>query len=322
MRADGRRKRLLGGLLAMVVAAGAAGQDGDAVAIVDGRTVTREELVSLLIESRGLPVLQQLVLLELAKAETERRGMKVSAGDIDAEFERSLEEVALSAGLKGEDATRENKLKALQVVLEQRSISMAEYMVAMERNAHLRKCFEQEFDVDEATLREEFARTYGERVDVRHIQVSDLRKLNTVIQQLNDGADFAEVAMRESENPESAQRGGRLEPFTFDDARYPAAMREAAFSLKEGKRSAPVQTDRYYHILKLERRIPPQNVRFEDVREDVLRRMRERVEIDEMGKLLEKLFRKASIRVIDASLRRKYEDFLKKNTIDASPTRP
>jgi foldase protein PrsA len=288
--------------------------DGDAVAVVDGQTITRAELERVLMEGYGFPILKQLILRELARAETRRRGIRVAQADVDAEFERSLDEIAARAGMTGEQATRENRMRALLVMLEQKHISMAEYRVAMERNAHLRAIYLADFKVDEPTLREEFARTYGEKVLVRHIQINDPRdakRLNEVVGELNRGADFTKLAERYSDNRETAARGGELRPFTFDDEDIPPALREAAFALAPGGVSAPIRTNQYIHILKLERRIPPENVRFEDVRRDVELKMRQRLEVPQMNEIAERLFQQSKVRVIDTPLREKYEAFLR-----------
>jgi foldase protein PrsA len=281
--------------------------DGDGVAVADGRMIAREELLRRLIEAHGLDMLNQLMLLELCKAETARRGLRVTEADVDREFETALDEIAREARMSSADASRENKLSALQIVLQQRRISMTEYRIAMERNAHLRAVVRQDFKVDEPTLREEFARTYGERVVVRHIQVGDMRRLNDVLNQLAGGEDFAAVARRRSENPESAPRGGELDAFAFDDPSIPGVMREAAFALRPGEVSAPVRTDEAYHILKLERRVPPQDVKFENVRQEVEVAMRQRVEREQMARLMERLYQPAKLRVIDPTLRAQQE---------------
>jgi len=288
--------------------------DGDAVAVVNGQTISRAELERVLMEGYGFPILKQLILRELARAETQRRGLRVTDADVEAEFERSLEEIANRAGLTGEQATRENRMRALLVMLEQKHISMAEYRVAMERNAHLRAIYLADFRVDEPTLREEFARTYGEKAVVRHIQINDprdARRLNEIVAELNRGADFARLAERYSDNRETAARGGELRPFAFDDEEIPPALREAAFALAPGGISAPIRTNQYVHILKLEHRIPPENVRFEDVRRDVELKMRQRLEVQQMNEIAERLFQQSKVRILDPALREKYEAFLR-----------
>ncbi|MBW7905810.1 MAG: peptidylprolyl isomerase [Phycisphaerae bacterium] len=319
MRAD----RKLGPLLLMTCLAlcqgpGAAAQDGDALAIVDGRVVTRTRLVELLMEAHGLRMLQQVTLLELAKAETQRRGLAVSQADVDAEFERALAEMA--ADMKEEEATRENKLKALKAVIANNGVTMTEYMIALERNAHLRKLVS--YKVSEETLREEFARTFGERAVVRHVQVADLRRMNAVLDALSRGRDFADVAREFSENQISGPRGGELDPFTFQDERVPPALREAAFLLKTGEVSPVIKTERYFHVLRLEQRLPPENVRFEDVRGQVEARLRSRVERQEMDSILKGLFQAAKVRILDPELRGRYEAFLREAEVTDRTRRP
>lgn len=305
------RGRLLAAASFFLLPAPALAQDGDSVAIVEGRSVSRQQLADALIEAHGLKMLQQLVLLELAKAETDRLGIRIARAQVETELRSSLDQLAREAGLSGADATPENKNQALDALLEQKNISRLEYMIAMERNAHLRACVERDFKVEEETLREEFARTYGERVVVRHIQLSDLRKLTPLLDQINSGADFAQLAREFSENRDSGPRGGEMEPFTFQDERVPPAMRELAFSLRVGAVSAPLMVGGGHHVLKLERRIAPENVKFEDVRSDVERAMRERFVTRAMGERMEQLFKQAKIRVLDPNLRRKYDEFLR-----------
>ena len=219
--------------------------DGDAFVIVNGRPITRTEVVDVLMEAHGLSITQQLIVLELARQETKRRGLEVTAADVEAEFRRALDQIIAGVDSDG-TVTEESKRQALQTMLEEKNISMAEFLIGMERNAHLRKAVQQELRINEATLREEFARTYGEKVAVRHIQisVSDAALLNRALDQLRQGKDFAEVARQLSQNAATAAQGGQMAPFTFDDPEIPAALREAAFALRPGEVSAAVRVQR------------------------------------------------------------------------------
>jgi foldase protein PrsA len=299
-------------VLATVCPSAVSAGDGDAVAIVNGQPISRETLIDTLIDAHGVEVLQQLIILQVAKQETKQRGLRVTPADVDAEFELALSRVAQDAGMTGEYATPKNKRDALQEVLKERGFSMAEFMVGMERNAHLRKIVEKDLRITEETLREEFARTYGEKVRARHIQIAqrDTHGLNEAMELLHRGADFADVARRLSKNPETAARGGEMDPFTFNDPDIPAALREAAFSLKEGSTSSPVLVGQFFHILKVESRIPPDNARFEDKRAEIEQSVRERAIPQAMAKLAVELFKEAEIRVLDSKLRSKYQEFL------------
>lgn len=293
----------------------AVARDGDAVAIVNGKPVSKSKMVDVLMEGYGLQVMQQLIVLELARQETHRLGLKVRDGDIEHEFNRALQSIAPEISVKGDKLSVEQKQQVLDTLLQQRRISFTEFMLGMERNAHLRKIVERNLRIDEDALREEFARSYGERVQVRHIQVDDIDGLQEALNLLEDGTDFAEVARRISKNPETAAQGGLMEPFSYNDDGLAPVLREAAFALKEGDRSGPIRVGRWWHILKLERRIKPQNTSFEAVRDDVEKKFRDRIVPQRMNELVAELFQKAKIQVLDRELKNKFEELLRRNQL-------
>jgi parvulin-like peptidyl-prolyl isomerase len=309
----GRARRGVAAMCGFVLAGGAAARagDGDALAFVNGKPIARQDVINLLIESHGLEILQQLIVLEIAKQETASRGLKVTPADVEAEFRQSVDRIGAAAGEGPMDEAA--KRQALASLLEQRGLSLAEFRLSMERNAHLRKLVEQSVAITDQTLREEYSRTYGEKVRVRHIQVAESSELNEVLNRLNRGDDFAVVARELSRNPESASRGGELPAFTFDEASIPPVLREAAFALKPGELSSPIRVEKWFHILKLEQRIAPENVRFEDVKPQVEQALRERVIPQEMNRKATELYRQAKIKVIDAKLRDQYEELQKKS---------
>jgi len=307
--------------LAAALPSTAQADDGDAVALVNGHPIAREELVDILIEAHGVDVLQQLIILRAAKQETRKRGLRVTPGDVDAEFQSALDRIAENAGMSPNEATEQNKREALRQVLDERGVSLAEFMIGMERNAHLRRLVETDLRITEETLREEFARRYGARVHIRHIQIDqrDNRGLNQALELLARGSDFADVARQLSKNPETAARGGEMEPFTFDDPEIPPAIRETAFALKQGGVSSPVLAGQFFHILKLERRIPADRARFEDKRAEVEKSLRERAIPQAMAKLAVELFKEAKISVLDSNLRAQYQEFLERGSSPVAP---
>lgn len=296
--------------------------DGDAIAVVNGSPISKQRMTELLLESHGLDLLQQLVLLEVAKAETKKRGIRVTAGDADREFEDTLNQIAAEAGMHGSEATEDNKRRALQTMLDNKRLSMIEFKIGMERNAHLRKLVEGDLKIPENLLRAEFAREHGQRRAIRHIQIGarNSAAINDAMNLLQNGTDFAEVARRLSEHPDKAD-GGLMAPFAFDtpERDVPAAMREAAFSLELNGVSTPIIVGQFAQIMKLEQIIEPENVRFEDVRGDLEKTLRERVMNQEMQRIQIELFDKAKVNVIDGGLKKRYAEFLEKRE---SPTKP
>lgn len=290
--------------------------DGDAIAIINGRSLGRSEVVDLLMRSHGIEALQQLIVLELARQETRRLGISVSSGDVQLEYDQSLDKIGRQVADGGAVLTVEQKRAALDQLLEKRGFSFAEFMVGMERNAHLRKIALRDIHVDERLVREEFARMYGERVRVRHVQLADLREAEAAQKLLREGVAFEQVAIRMSRNPDTATIGGDMGTFSYGDAKVPAALREAAFALKPDEVSNPLRVDNAVHILKLVERVPPAGVSFDDVRSTVEASLTDRIVTAEMNRLAVDLFHKARIRVIDARLRDHYEALTRKSKID------
>jgi foldase protein PrsA len=296
-------------------------QDGDAIVIVNGHPISKRQMTDVLIEAHGLPVMQQLIVLELAKEESRRLNLRVTDADVDREFQRALAKIAPEVDAQGQTLNEQEKRQSLEMLLQQKGLTLTEFKLGMERNAHLRKVVEHSFRSDEATLREEFARLYGEKVEVRHIQVGDVNGLHEALNQLDKGTDFAQVVAAVSQNAETAANGGLLKPFAFNDDSVAPVLREAAFSLKAGEVSKPILVGRWWHILKLERRNPSTDARFEDVREQVEQSLRERAIPQEMNRLITGLFQKADVKVLDSNLKRKFEKLLKEDVV-APPGTP
>jgi peptidyl-prolyl cis-trans isomerase C len=79
------------------------------------------------------------------------------------------------------------------------------------------------------------------------------------------GADFADLARAESNDPGSSSKGGDLGFLTHGQT--VPSFEEAAFALPTGELSQPVKTAYGYHIIKMEERRPTKS--FEDLRPDL-----------------------------------------------------
>ncbi|CAN5254616.1 hypothetical protein BH23GEM4_BH23GEM4_07760 [soil metagenome] len=79
-----------------------------------------------------------------------------------------------------------------------------------------------------------------------------LRRVREVREELVGGADFAEVARRESADSASRDAGGELG--TFGRGQMTPAFEEAAFSLPSGEISQPIQTPFGYHLIRVAER--------------------------------------------------------------------
>jgi len=129
-------------------------------------------------------------------------------------------------------------------------------------------------DADEETLQslyDENAELYTnpERRRAQHILVEDETLANDLLNQIKDGADFAELAKANSEDTSSNEQGGDLGLFERD--LMGVEFDEAAFSMNVGDVSDVVSTDYgYFHIIKLTEIQTETAQSFEEVREQLV----------------------------------------------------
>ncbi|MFN8531289.1 MAG: peptidylprolyl isomerase [Anaerolineae bacterium] len=86
------------------------------------------------------------------------------------------------------------------------------------------------------------------QVHARHILVSDLNLANTILQQLQSGADFAALAAQYSIDITTKDNGGDLGWFTREELIDPS-LADVAFTMEPGSIAGPVPTALGYHII-------------------------------------------------------------------------
>lgn len=82
--------------------------------------------------------------------------------------------------------------------------------------------------------------------EVRHILVKTKAKADDIVRQLAGGADFGELAKKNSEDTGSKANGGKL---TISKGQTVAPFDKVAFSLKKNEISKPVKTEFGYHVI-------------------------------------------------------------------------
>ncbi len=281
---------------------------GQPIATINDQPIARHRVVDLLLRSHGVGLLEQLIALEAAQALATEKGLDVGAARVDQEYARALRRLVdpLSSITSG-PFDRGQAERLLDVILADRNMSRDEFIIVVRRNAYLRAIVESQQVVTERQLRAEYQRAFGERVQVRHIQLATPAEVSRVKDRLDTGADFGELAGLYSGNVASARVGGLLEPFPANDDEVPELLREVAFSLEPGVVSGAVRIGSWYHLLRLERRIASEDRDFAQVRPMLKRRVRERRADPAMGRLYERLFREASIEIHDPVLREAFE---------------
>ena len=106
-----------------------------------------------------------------------------------------------------------------------------------------------------------------------HIQVKTEQQAQELYQQLQNGANFADLAQNHSIDPTSAERGGDLSWVSAGE--FPKVFEDAANALAVGQYSQPVNLDNHYHIILVEERKEPQLQPLESVKAQIAAQIRQ-----------------------------------------------
>ena len=106
-----------------------------------------------------------------------------------------------------------------------------------------------------------------------HIQVKTEQQAQELYQQLQNGANFADLAKNHSIDPTSAERGGDLSWVSAGE--FPKVFEDTANALAVGQYSQPVNLDNHYHIILVEERKEPQLQPLESVKAQIAAQIRQ-----------------------------------------------
>jgi foldase protein PrsA len=285
----------------------------ETIATVNGEPIQYSALVDALVEAHGLDMIEKFIVTTALRQRANALGITITDADVQDEYDDALRRITAPLEGIGAAMTRPSGTgaasfdkaaaeKVLDEFLTTKNIARSEFLVRMRQNAYLRKIAEHEVKVDDSQLPDEYKRAYGEKVQVRCIQLSSREAADRARAALETGKDFELVARQMGENRVVAARGGLLPPFTrFDDV--PRLFRDAAFALQPGQMSATIHENNMFYILRLERRFPPSDVGIENVKDDLRARIKDRLVRERMDTLAGELFRAAAVQINDPSLR-------------------
>lgn len=251
---------------------------GDIVAIVNGEKVFRKDFdrrINVLkrmnqevTRSTQMLVVNQLTKKVLLKQFVQGQNIEVSGKEIQGEVEK------IKFFLKSNPSVAE---KSLKEILESKGSSISELEAEVTRTLALSKYLDKEVSDDEKRSYFDANKNAfnGERVRASHVLI-DTRKMKTdaelegakqkigdIKKEIDNGADFAEMAKKYSDCP-SAEKGGDINFFQRKGSMV-EEFAKVAFSMKVGEVSEPVKTPFGYHIIKVTDREEGKDVSYEDV---------------------------------------------------------
>ncbi|MDG2284159.1 MAG: peptidylprolyl isomerase [Alphaproteobacteria bacterium] len=145
--------------------------------------------------------------------------------------------------------------------------------------------------ITEDALREEYERrkakmTGGDQIKARHILLESEEDARAVIEELNKGGDFGELAADKSTGP-SASNGGDLG--WFGEGQMVPEFSEAAFGMEPGNfTTEPVKTQFGWHVILVEDRKASEPPTFEQTRQQLSSEMSGTILQEMLGGLREK----------------------------------
>jgi peptidyl-prolyl cis-trans isomerase C len=228
----------LTGAVALSFAALAVAQDDAVVATINGQPVTEADVAlaegeldsqfdQLPPEQRRAAAVSALIEIKLAAAAAEEAGAAE-----DPDFERRM------------------------AFLRERALH-SEYVESQIASAVTDEAVRERYDTEIASA------PMSNEVRASHILVETEEEAKAIIEQLNDGADFAELAQQKSSDG-SAQNGGDLG--YFGPGRMVKEFETAAFALEVGQHTQePVKSQFGYHVIKVFDKRPQQPPAFEQV---------------------------------------------------------
>ncbi len=254
----------------------------DVIATVNGEKVFRKGLdrrLSVLkrmnqeiTRSTQMLVLNQLTKKVLLNQFVEGQNIEVSKKEVQGELEK------IKFFLK---SNPNNSEKPLEEILESQGSNISELKGEIRRTLALSKYLDGRVDDDEKSSYFEANKNAfnGEKVKASHVLIDTTKlktdaelkkakqKIEDVKKEIDNGADFAEMAKKYSTCP-SAEKGGDIGFFQRKGSMV-EEFAKVAFSMKVGEVSDPVKTQFGYHIIKVTDREEGKDVSYEEVKEMV-----------------------------------------------------
>lgn len=296
----------LAAVAGIVLLAGCGGPPGDAAATVNGTPISEAEFEAAVRSQSTSPqspvaglegeertarldelqrsVLTQLIQMQLLRDVASEHGVELTEADVEDAWQQ---EVAIQGG---DEQALLDRIAEIGLSEEQAREQLGMRVLQQK----LRDSLADDVEVDDAEVRQLFEERAGqfERADVSHILVEEEAEANAIIELLEQGESFEELATARSVDPGSAEQGGRLG--SQPRGQYVAPFDEAVWSAEEGEIVGPVETQFGYHVIRVN---AFETRTFEDVEESLRDELANRRVDETFQELVRTLFDEADVRV-------------------------
>jgi peptidyl-prolyl cis-trans isomerase C len=309
------RKNLAFIFLALILTANcqrdrAGSPEGEVLATIDGQTISLSEFEKELVtfqaqydrlfpaagkvpQNLKLTLLGQMIERKLLAQEARRLGIEVTEEELSA----GVDQIQKDYPEDGFDRT-----------LETEYINLEDWKRRLKENLLTRKLIEQVI-LPRVSITDEEAQSYyqdhlpdyevPEQVQARQIVVETEQEARDILRRLKWGEDFAKIARESSLSPDG-EKGGDLG--FFSRGQMPPDFDQVVFSLRPGRLSKVVESPYGYHIFIVEKKRPARRLEFSEVKEKILKKLKQEKQEQEYLAWLTELKSRAEIRINQAYL--------------------
>ncbi len=283
-------------------------------------------------------IIFSLSLLLACQAQTEDSTIIAKIGNDQITFE-SLDPSFFQSLEIYEDSALENQvaLTYLDSLVNQRLLIRAAYEGGLDQDREINILVDEQkprFKIDELyrmlileksepaerELKDYYQKS-GEQRKLRHILVKEKSQANEIYKQLQKGGDFEQLAKENSTDPGSKDFGGDLGWVSWGSMAEP--FQQAAWKLRPGGLSKPVQTNFGWHIIKLEEIKKIEQRPYEEVADFLKQRLKTTKQAQLSQEFLDQLRTKAKIKMDSSTYQLLVErDSLERKKDLLNPPRP
>lgn len=316
------KKKVLGIMCALVVFTGCSNSPKinngeEVIASVDGKDFTANELYDALKDQYGTSILINLVDSYIANQEIgDNEDASVYADSMISQYKLQYEQYGMdfsqalsSAGYADEAAFKE--------------VLISDYKMNEVTKKYLKD------EVSDKEIKKYYDEKISEQLDVKHIliipdvkdgatdqekseaEVVAYNKAVDLINMLNEGADFDQLAKDNSQDTASASNGGVINNVTKEG--YVTEFYNAAYALEEGKyTTTPVKSEYGYHIIYLVKKNEKESLdNLKDTIKDSI--VTDKLENDKDLQVTtwDKIRSKYNLNIVDTKLKNTYKSTIK-----------
>ncbi|HLR65758.1 peptidylprolyl isomerase [Virgibacillus alimentarius] len=211
-----------------LAACGSNDSDPDVVVESKAGDISKEDFYEELKDRHGEQVLNELVTMKVLEDKYD-----VKDKEVDKEVKKVKDELG----------------DQFEMVLQQQGFEDEEAFRKVIRESLLQEAaLSEDVEIKDKEIKKQYERMKTE-IKAQHILVEDEKTAKEIKKKLDDGEDFAKLAEEYSTDESNKDDGGKLGYFSVGE--MDPAFEDAAYSMKKGEVSDPIQTQFGFHIIKV-----------------------------------------------------------------------